>query len=300
MNVDSGLIVHTLHGPGTAPTELNMAALNALAVDDNKTCGDFMTDPNGPVFLPWCGSNRNVKSGALSDASSWTFVRQDTVNNSSAIQPVNDVVCEASNNKRYGLIFNNAYMNKADNLGCMYALDGDTGNRTGRGCGVSQNPGFSQHTIDTEAQGACPLTDDAADYLADFDQLLQYTYNGQSKASIAGSLICSLPKSKFDVWVEARKNINLGATTWPLNEFVLWNWDTYSAADLAAENVITGIYYLSNCAPPRGGSPVADGNRAEAQSIADLYKKWTGVDLPVVNLSNAELHNKSDTPFSCS
>ncbi len=298
MPVDSGLIVHTIHGPGMDPAELNMTKLNALPVDLGKTCGDFMTAAN-PVFLPWCGSNRNVATQKLSDASSWTFIRHDTLINASAQQPTNEVVCEPSNNKRYGLIFNNSYMNGTntaaarDNLGCMYPLDGDTGNRTQMGCGISQNPGIPQPVIKQEGHGTCPLTDDKTAYLGEFDKLLGFSYRGKSYASVAGSMVCSLPKSKFDLWVDVRKNVNLSQTTWPVNEFVLWNWDTYTTADLAKNDYITGIYYMSDCAS------TYDGTRAEAQEIADLYKKWTGVELPVVNLSNAALHKKNNTPFSC-
>lgn len=288
----SGLIVHTIHGAGKGPAELNLAQLNALTVDANKTCGDFM-NATPPVFLPWCGSNKNAQTKKFSDASSWSYIRLDTLNNSTAQQPTNDVVCESSNNKRYGLIFSNAYMNENNNLGCMYPLDGDTGNRTHMGCGISQNSGIPPHIIQQEGQGSCPVTDDSNTYITDFNQLLKYNYGGKSYASVAGSLICSLPKSKFDVWVDVRKKIDLADTTWPVNEFVLWNWETYSTADLAKNNFITGIYYLSGCAV------ASDGTRAEAQAIADLYKKWSGVDLPVINLSNSELHKKSATPFSC-
>ena len=289
---DSGMIVHTIHGPGQGPTELNLAKLNALKVDAGKTCGDFM-NAAPPVFLPWCGSNRNAKTKKLSDASSWSYIRLDTLNNRTAKQPTNDVVCENGDNKRYGLIFNNAYMNENNNLGCMYPLDGDTGNRTHMGCGISQNGGIPQKIIQKEGQGSCPVSDDTKAYITDFNQLLNYHNGGQSYASFAGSLICSLPKSKFDVWVDVRKKIDLAYTTWPVNEFVLWNWETYSTANLAQNNFITGIYYLSGCAA------ASNGTRVEAQAIADLYKKWSGVELPVVNLSNLDLHQKSTTPFSC-
>lgn len=292
--VDSGLIVHTIHGPGDGTTELNMDALNLLTPDLSKTCGDFMMGKGTPddkeIFLPWCGSNRNALTKALSDASSWTYLRSDALNNPSANQPVNNVVCEANDNKRYGLIFNNAYMNKSDNLGCMYPLDGDTGNRTERGCGVTQNPDVPI----SEGQGTCPTSEDPSAYIQEFDRLLALRDSRGSLASYAGSLTCALPRSKFDVWVDVRKQINLSKTTWPVNEFVLWNWDTYSTADLVRENVIIGVYYLSDCARVE-----FDGSRQEAQAIADLYKDWTTVKLPVVNLSNAALNAKSATPFSC-
>ena len=289
---DSGLIVHTIHGPGPGPTELDLAALGKLPVNATKTCGAYMSDQQNPVFLPWCGSNHAPKTGALSDASSWTFIRHDTLLHGPVIQRPDEVVCAAANNKRYGLIFANTYMNENDNLGCMYPLDGDTGNRTGRGCGITANPAFSQKIIQTEAQGKCPLGDTASAYLKDFNALLNH--DNHAIASIAGSLICSLPKQKFDLWVAVRQQVNLRYTSWPVNEFVLWNWDGYSTQDLAGKGYLIGIYYLTGCAE----TPI-DGTRAEAQAIADLYEKWSGVALPVVNLSNAEMRKKGTKPFSC-
>lgn len=282
--LDSGLIVHTIHGPGTGAAELNMKALNALTVDATKTCGAFM---NANTFLPWCGSNKS-SGGQWDDSSSWSYIRQDTLINGRNNQHPDEVVCADSNNKKYGLIFSNAYMNAADNLGCMYPLDGDTGNRTNRGCGISQNPIINK----TDAQGACPLTDTVKQYEADFQKLLTDA-NGQY-ASYAGSLVCSLAKSQFDIWVNARKDINLSYTIWPVDEFVLFNWDTYSTSALAKNNYLIGIYYLTGCS-----NATSDGNRKDAQAIADLYKKWSGVDVPVVNLSNSALQAKSSTPFSC-
>ncbi|MCC7250120.1 MAG: hypothetical protein IT473_15975, partial [Lysobacter sp.] len=52
--LDSGLIVHTIHGPDKA----TLIALNALPVDADKTCGAYL-NMKPPVFLPWCGSNKD-------------------------------------------------------------------------------------------------------------------------------------------------------------------------------------------------------------------------------------------------
>jgi hypothetical protein len=284
--LDSGLIVHTIHGPGTTPSELDMKALNALPVDASKTCGAFM-NMSPPVFLPWCGSNKDPITNRWDDSSSWTYLRLDTLINGRNSQRPDEVVCSNTDNKKYGLIFSNVYMNQSGNLGCMYPLDGDTGNRIKMGCGVTQNPGI----VKTDAQGACPASEDVAQYTADFNNLL--TDDSGQYASYAGSLICSLSKSQFDTWVAARKNIDLSSTAWPVNEFVLFNWDTYSTSALAKNNVITGVYYLTGCAS------ASDGNRADAQAIADLYRKWSGVDLPVFNLSNSDMRANGRTPFSC-
>ena len=67
--LDSGLIVHTIHGPGTGAAELNLKKLNALTVDTAKTCGAFM-NMTPPVYLPWCGSNQNVRTGRWDDSTS--------------------------------------------------------------------------------------------------------------------------------------------------------------------------------------------------------------------------------------
>ena len=287
--LDSGLIVHTIHGPGTGAAELNMTALNALAVDATKPCGTYM-NMTPPVFLPWCGSNKNPQTNRWDDATSWTYIRADTLIHGKNIKRADEVVCADTDNKKYGLIFDNAYMNERDNLGCMYPLDGDTGNRSKMGCGISQNKIINR----TDAQGACASTETLAQYGADFQNLL--TTNNGSFASYAGSLICSLSKPQFDLWVGARKSIDLSFTTWPVNEFVLINWETYSTNALASNKYLKGIYYLTGCA-----TTTSDGNRKDAQAIADLYKKWSGVDLPVVNLSNAAMRaKKSNTPFSCS
>lgn len=287
--VDSGLIVHTIHGPGTGAAELNMAQLNALTVDANKTCSTYM-NAKPPVFLPWCGSNKNSQTNAWDDSTSWTYIRTDTLIHGKKIQRPDEVVCADTDNKKYGLIFNNAYMNEGTNLGCMYPLDGDTGNRSKMGCGISQNKIIDR----TNAQGACPATETLAQYRADFQNLL--TTNGGQNASFAGSLICSLSKPQFDLWVGARKSIDLSFTAWPVNEFVLFNWETYSTNTLASNKYLVGMYYLTGCA-----TTTSDGNRQDAQAIADLYKKWSGVDLPVVNLSNAAMRaQKGSAPFSCS
>jgi hypothetical protein len=277
--LDSGLIVHTIHGAA----ELNMKQLNALPVEATKTCGTFM-NAKIPVFLPWCGSNQDPVTHKWDDSSSWTYIRQDTLIHGANQRP-DEVVCDDSNNKKYGLIFSNAYMNARDNLGCMYPLDGDTGNRTKMGCGISQNPIINK----TDAQGACPTTETLVQYDADFQNLL----SNPQQASYAGSLICSLSKPQFDLWVGARKSIDLSYTAWPVDEFVLFNWDTYSTSSLASNKYLVGIYYLTGCIK------ATDGNRKDAQAIADLYKKWSGVDVPVVNLSNSAMRAKSSTPFSC-
>ena len=285
--LDSGLIVHTIHGPGTGAAELNLKKLNALTVDSSKTCGAFM-NLKPPVYLPWCGSNENSVSHLWDDSTSWTYIRSDTLINGRNKQRPDEVVCDDTDNKKYGLIFSNAYMNDATNLGCMYPLDGDTGNRTKMGCGISQNPNI----IITDAQGACPSTETLKQYSTDFQNLL--TANSGLYASYAGSLICSLSKPQFDLWVGARKTIDLRFTAWPVNEFVLFNWETFSTSALASNKYLIAIYYLTGCAD------ATDGNRKDAQAIADLYKKWSGVDLPVVNLSNQAMRTKGSVPFSCS
>ena len=283
---DSGLIVHTIHGPGTGAAELNMKQLNALPVDAARTCGAFM-NMSPPVYLPWCGSNRNPLTHAWDDSSSWTYIRHDTLLHGAALQRPDEVVCDDTNNKKYGLIFSNAFMNEGDNLGCMYPLDGDTGKRVKMGCGISQNDDIDR----SDAQGRCASGETLVEYLADFKNLL--TDDGGRFASYAGSLICSLSKAQFDLWVEARQRIDLSRTAWPVNEFVLFDWDTYSTADLASKRFLVGIYFLSGC------SGATDGNRQQAQAIADLYRKWSGVDVPVVNLSNSVMRAKGTTPFSC-
>lgn len=285
---DSGLIVHTIHGPGTPPGQpgyLDLAALAALPVDTEKTCGAYLAEGH---FLPWCGSNHDPETGGLSDASSWTYIRLDTLIRGAKPGKDDEVVCSDSFDKRYGLIFSNTYLNQSDNLGCMYPLDGDTGNRSNRGCGVTENSGI----VHFDAQGSCPVGDSAGAYEADFDTLV--TADNGAYASYAGSLICSLPKGAFDTWVDVRQSIDLGHTDWPVNEFVLWNWDSYTVADLADQGVLEGVFYLSGCQRTD-----VDGDRAVAQAIADLYETWSGVALPVVNLSNAQMRAKSETPFSC-
>jgi hypothetical protein len=284
--LDSGLIVHTIHGPGTGATELDMPALNALPVDASKTCGAFM-NASPPIYLPWCGSNKSPINQQWDDSSSWTYLRLDTLINGRNIKHTDEVVCTNKDNKKYGLIFNNSYMNGAGNMGCMYPLDGDTGNRVKQGCGLTQNPNI----VRKDAQGVCSVSEDITQYTADFKNLLTDD-NGQY-ATYAGSLICSLSKSQFDTWVSARKSIDLSYTAWPVNEFVLLNWDTYSTNALAKNNILIGIYYLTGC------DATSDGNRNDAQAIADLYKKWSGVELPVVNLSNSDMQASSRTPFSC-
>ncbi|MEM6758458.1 MAG: hypothetical protein AAF601_03160 [Pseudomonadota bacterium] len=282
----AGVIAHTIHGPytGLGPTPpgyLDFDALEALTPDTTKTCGDYLSDG---TFLPWCGSNHDPITGALSDSSSWTYVRQDTRIHGAMPGVDDEVVCSDEYNKRYGLIFANAYMNAGDNLGCMYPLDGDTGPREGKGCGISTHTWAHP----PQAQGACPVPDDAKTYEADFAALIA------AQGSRAGSLICSLGKSQFDTWVAVRKVVDLSVTTWPVNEFVLWNWDGYSTQDIADSGFLAGIYYLSGCAR----TPV-DGNRATAERIAKLYAAWTGITVPVVALSNAAIRQASDQPFSC-
>jgi hypothetical protein len=282
---DAGVLVHTIHGPGTGSAELNLKALNALPVDASKTCGAYM-NLSPPVFLPWCGSNTDPVTQQWDDASSWTYLRSDTLIGKRNQQRPDEVVCDNTNNKKYGLIFANAYLNASDNLGCMYPLDGDTGQRAKMGCGLSQNPNIDR----TEAQGRCPVGDTLPRYQTDFQGLLTDA-NGQY-ASYAGSLICSLSKPQFDLWVGARQSIDLSHTTWPINEFVLFNWDEYATQDLAKQQLLVGIYYLTGCAR------ATDGDAQDAQAIADLYQKWSGVEVPVVNLSNAAMR-KGAAPFSC-
>jgi len=294
--IDSGVLVHTIHGPGTGPTELNMKALNALPVQSTKTCGDLL---KVGIYLPWCGSNRDPNTHAINDTSSWSYLRHDTLVQGKSSGRTDNVVCAASDNKKYGLIFSNNYLNQSvksvDNFGCMYPLDGDTGNRAGRGCGVSVNP--DSCIVKSISKGACAANIDAATYEADFASLL--SFNGGRSASCAGSMVCSLDKSQFDVWVNARQKIDLTHTAWPMDEYVLYNWDTYSTQDIANQNTLIGIYYLTGCTAPGWAPSVQDGVAKEAQEIAALYKKWSGVDVPVVNLSNAAMHSKSTTPFSC-
>lgn len=284
--LDSGLIVHTIHGPDKTALD----ALNALPVDADKTCGAYL-NMTPPVFLPWCGSNKDPRTQQWDDSSSWTYIRSDTLIDDRNLLRPDEVVCSDTGNKNYGLIFSNAYMNVSTNtlpnLGCMYPLDGDTGNRTQMGCGISQNPNIDR----TYAQGACPSSETLKRYGADFSQLLNVD-NGQ-EASYAGSLICSLSKPQFDLWIGARQTIDLSFTTWPVNEFVLFNWETYSTNDLANNKYLVGMYYLSGCSKASGGT------RADAQAIADLYAKWSGVDLPVVNLSNQDMRVGGNAPFSC-
>ena len=285
----SGVLAHTIHGPGLppvppgAPGYLDFAKLEALTPDLTKTCGDYL---NEGTFLPWCGSNLKPLASppTFSDASSWTFVRTDTVIHGAQPGTDEEVVCDAGYDKRYGLIFANAYMNQNDNLGCMYPLDGDTGNRDGKGCGASTH----DWPNDPAGQASCPVSDSPADYEADFANLIT------ASGSRAGSLICSLGKSQFNTWVDVRKRVDLSDTIWPVNEFVLWNWDTYSTKDIADNGYLVGIYYLSGCERTS-----VDGDPAVAARIAKLFKDWTGVDVPVVNLSNAAIRNRTDTPFSC-
>lgn len=295
--LDSGLIVHTIDWP----EKLDMKALNALRVDASKTCGEFM-NMSPPIHLPWCGSNKGPTAQKFDDSSSWTYLRLDTLINGRNDKRPNEVVCSDTNDKMYGLIFSNAYMNViknpggSENFGCMYPLDGDTGKRQEKGCGVTQNPNIDR----TDAQGKCPVGENIARYTADFNKLL--TDDGGNYASYAGSLICSLSITQFDLWVSARKSIDLSHTTWPVNEFVLLDWDKYSTSALAENKFLIGVYYVTGCAglsEDNQRTDLPDGNRADAQAIADLYKKWSGVDLPVVNLSNVEMRASSRTPFSC-
>lgn len=304
---DSGILVHTIHGPGAnpgAPGYLDFGALDSLTAKMqtactnpqsqncraylDKTCGSYLSEG---TFLPWCGSNHVPGQNTLSDASSWTFVRADTVIQG-AQKGVNDeVVCTAENDadKRYGLIFSNSYMNQTvngkANLGCMYPMDGDTGFRKDQGCGISVR-GFANQG---QAEAQCPLTETSSEYEAYFEKLVE------QRTSVAGSLTCSLARSQFNTWVDVRKRVDLSKTIWPVNEFVLWNWDTYTAADIARNGFLIGIYYVAGCER----APNAPGNPVVAQRIAGLYKDWTGVDLPVVKLDNAAIRNRTDRPFAC-
>ncbi|WP_299046025.1 hypothetical protein [uncultured Tateyamaria sp.] len=287
---DSGIIVHTIHGPGTqsgvppgTPGYLDLGQLNALPVDATQSCGTYLGQGD---YLPWCGSN--LTPGAtppvLSDASSWTYVRADTLIHGAMPGVDDEVVCSDDKDKRYGLIFSNAFMNDGPNLGCMYPLDGDTGNRDSKGCGATTHVWPNRPV----GQAACTDPETAQTYLGDYNTILA------ASGSVAGSLICSLAADQFNTWVAVRKKVDLSQTTWPVNEFVLHNWDSYSTAQLAQGKYVQGIYYLSGC--QRTSRP---GLKSDAQKIADLYRKWSGVDVPVVALSNAALRNKSNTPFSC-
>lgn len=289
---ESGILVHTIHGPATqsraAPGKsqyLDLAKLNALAVNAKKTCGDYLKQGD---YLPWCGSNtkpNNTK--VLSDASSWSYLRTDTRNNHTTKPGVNDeVVCAEKNDKRYGLIFSNKFANANDglNLGCLYPLDGDTGNRKNRGCGPTTHDWPSRPA----GEGTCSKSDTAPAYMKDYVSILN------AAGSTAGSLVCSLAAKQFNIWVDVRKRVDLSLTTWPANEFVLHNWDGYSTEKLAEGGFLEGIYYLTGC--ERTSVP---GLKSNAQDIAKLYKKWSGVDVPVVQLSNKAIREGSKTPFSC-
>lgn len=297
--LDSGLIVHTIDWPEA----LDMEALEALRVDASKTCGEFMS-MSPPIHLPWCGSNKGSVQ-KLDDSSSWTYLRSDTlinVNGRNDKHP-NEVFCSEKNDRMYGLIFSNAYMNASknhgvsENFGCMYPLDGDTAKRQKKGCGKSENPGI----VTTDAQGECRFGEGIDQYMADFNKLL--TDQDGEYAPYAGSLVCSLSRmEQFDLWVSARKRIDLSRTEWPVNEFVLLNWNTYSTSALAENKFLIGFYYQTGCQGPSKDGHVIDlpdGSRARAERFAKLYKTWSGVDLPVVNLSNAAMRENSGTPFSC-
>ncbi|MDA7428121.1 hypothetical protein PGB28_06605 [Primorskyibacter aestuariivivens] len=304
---DSGILVHTIHGPGANPGAagyLDFGALDALTAKMqtactnpqsqscrsylDKTCGAYLSEG---TFLPWCGSNHVPNKQTLSDASSWTFVRADTVIQGAQPGVDDEVVCakESDYDKRYGLIFSNGYMNQTvngiENLGCMYPMDGDTGFRKDQGCGISVR-GFANQG---QAEAQCPLSETSEDYESYFETLIE------TRGSVAGSLTCSLAKSQFNTWVDVRKRVDLSKTIWPVNEFVLWNWDSYTADDIAQNGFLIGIYYLSGCER----APNAPGDPQVAQRIAGLYKDWTGVDLPVVKLDNAAIRNRTDTPFAC-
>ena len=304
---DSGILAHTIHGPGANPGAtgyLDFGALDALTAKMqtactnpqsqacraylDKTCGAYLSEG---TFLPWCGSNHVPGQNTLSDASSWTYVRADTVIQGAQLGVDDEVVCtkETDYDKRYGLIFSNGYMNQTvngkDNLGCMYPMDGDTGFRKDQGCGISVR-GFANQG---QAEAQCPLTETSEDYESYFETLIE------TRGSVAGSLTCSLAKSQFNTWVDVRKRVDLSKTIWPVNEFVLWNWDTYTAEDIARSGFLIGIYYVSGCER----SPNAPGDPKVAQRIAGFYKDWTGVDLPVVKLDNAAIRKRTDRPFAC-
>ena len=310
---DSGLLVHTIHGPPSADSTggafLDFAALAKVLKQEGKaaatnSCGHYISQN---VFPPWCGSNKNPTAAqpgikVTDDSSSWSFLRLDTlIDNRTLLSATDDdeVVCSAESNKRYGLIFSADYMNHGDNLGCMYPLDGDTGNRVGRGCGISVNPNITLKTPQGKslAHGACLANTDDMKYRQDFHALLHE--NGGAYASYAGSLVCSLASAQFDIWVKARELISLADTQWPINEFVLFNWEKYSAKQLHDNNFLLGVYYLTGCARTDDS-----GNYQAARQIADLYKQWTGgLDIPVVGLSNATLRKNDkkarETPFFC-
>lgn len=305
--MDSGILVHTIHGPGIPPgasgyldfvglrqltQEMKTACTNPQSADclsyRTETCGEYLVSKK---FLPWCGSNHVPHSGnTLSDSSSWTFVRADTVIQGAKPGKEDEVVCDAGNyDKRYGLIFSNGYMNETangkDNFGCMYPLDGDTGFREAQGCGISVRPFANKG----QAWAQCPLSETSEAYGNYFKTLIK------DRKSLAGSLTCSLEKSQFNTWVDVRKRVDLSETEWPVNEFVLWNWNSYTTDDIAQNGYLIGIYYLAGCAR----SPGDDGKASVARQIASLYKDWTGVTLPVVQLSNAAIRNRTDKPFSC-
>ncbi len=291
---DSGVLVHTIDWP----EELNMDALEALQPDASKTCGEFM-NMSPPIHLPWCGSNKGAVQKS-DDSSSWTYLRNDTLINRANSKNPNEVFCSDKNDRMYGLIFSNDYLNAnrnhsaSQNFGCMYPLDGDTAKRQENGCGISENP----HIDRTDAKGKCPLGIDMAQYMADFEKLLTV-----QRGSYAGSLVCSLADiDQFDFWASVRKSIDLTYTDWPVNEFVLLNWNKYSTRDLASEYFLIGFYYQTGCkASSKDGHVIdlPDGSRARAERFASLYKTWSGVDLPVVNLSNAAMRKNGSPPFSC-
>lgn len=299
MPEDAGVIVHTIHGPKPNPSAkgvfLDLKFLNTLDPVPDATCGDLMTGKvkkfgGTEIYLPWCGSNRKPGEPlSLSDASSWTYLRTDTLLNSTATN-TDEVVCRAGDNKHYGLIFSNTYMNISNNLGCMFPLDGDTGSRPEQGCGASLNPvvaGLSHFGPCTFDQGA--TTDEKSTaYLNDFGNLIQV------RPDLAGSRVCSLSKADFDTWVNVRQKVKLNFTGWPENEFVLRNWDKYSSQDLAINGFLIGIYYLTGCADGTFG------NAEDAQKIADLYSSWTGgATVPVFEISNQAIASGSKTPFQC-
>ena len=301
MPEDAGVLVHTIHGPipkSPPPppkgTYLNIKHIRSLGVDADAKCGDLMAGTSGfdgtnPVFLPWCGSNRKpTDPRKLSDASSWTYLRTDTLLNSTA-RNTDEVVCRSSDNKHYGLIFSNAYMNTGDNLGCMFPLDGDTGSRVQQGCGPSLNPsvsGLGHNGPCTFAAGAT-LDEKITKYISDYNNLLSIS------PSLAGSRVCSLSKDQFDVWVGVRQQINLTHTDWPENEFVLRNWDMLSTNEIADNGILVGIYYATGCVDG------TQGNAEDANRIAKLYSDWTGTQVPVFELDNAAIAAGTQTPFQC-
>lgn len=280
---DSGIIVHTIHGPTTdkVRSDTDIDKLNALEVDENKTCLELIKAGH---YLPWCGSNRDPKSGDFSDTSSWSYLRKDTLVN---VKGRDEVMCSMGNNRRYGVIFSNHYMNKADNLGCLYPVDADTVNREKKACGVDTKAN------EKDRKGFCAPDITKDKYLSSYNNFVS-KYGADAR-----KYTCSLSKDQFDVWVDVRKDLTLTSSPAPVDEFVLYNWGQQSTKQLADNGYIVGIYYLTGCVGTPPDPSILDANKEDAQKIANLYEKWSGSEIPVLELSNKNMRDGA-TPFSCS